>query len=43
LNQQQKRRNQVLDISSNKILNIQDLNTSHSTIIVFENVDIKFT
>ena len=43
LNQQHKLRDKVIDISSNKILNIQDLNTSHLNIAVFENIDIKFT
>ena len=43
LNQQFKLRGKVLDLSSNKIFNIQDLNTSHLNIVVFENLDIKFT
>ena len=32
-----------IDLSSNKILNIKDLNTSHLNIAVFESLDIKFT
>ena len=43
LNQQFKLRDKVLDLSSNNILHIQDLNTSHLNIVVFENLDIKFT
>ena len=43
LNQQHKLRDKVIDLSSNKILNIQDLNTSHLNIAVFESIDIKFT
>jgi hypothetical protein len=42
LNQQHKLRDKVIDLSSNKILNIQDLNTSHLNIAVFESIDIKF-
>jgi len=43
LNQQHKLRDKVIDLSSNKILNIQDLNTSHLNIAVFESIDIKFS
>jgi len=43
LNRLHKLRDKVIDISSNKILNIQDLNTSHLNIAVFERIDIKFT
>ena len=42
LNQQHKLQDEVLDLSSNKILKIHDLNISHSNIAVFENIDIKF-
>jgi len=43
LNQQQKLQNKVLDLSSNDILDIYDLNTSHLNIAVFESINIKFT
>ena len=43
LNQQQKIQNKVLDLSSNDILDIHDLNTSHLNIAVFESINIKFT
>ena len=43
LNQQQKIQNKVLDLSSNDILDIYDLNTSHLNIAVFESINIKFT
>jgi len=43
LNKQQKLQDKVLDLSSNKLLNIHALNTSHLTIAVFENLDIKFS
>lgn len=43
LNQQQKLQHKVIDLSSNKILDIYDLNTSHLNIAVFESLDIKFT
>jgi hypothetical protein len=43
LNQQQKLQDKVLDLSSNKILNIHDLNISHLTIAIFENINIKFS
>ena len=42
-NQQQKIKDKVLDLSSNKLLNLYDLNTSDLTIAVFENLDIKFS
>ena len=42
LNQQHKLHDKVLDLSSNKILNIHDLNTSHLNIVAFENIDINF-
>ena len=42
LNQQDKLTDKVLDLSSNKILNIHDLNTSHLNIVAFENIDINF-
>jgi hypothetical protein len=42
LNRQHKLRDKVIDISSNKILNIQDLNISHLKIAVFERIDIQF-
>ena len=43
LNQQHKLHDKVLDLSSNKILNIHDLNTSHLSIAGFESIDIQFT
>ena len=43
LNQQQKLQDKVIDLSSNNILDIYDLNTSHLKIAVFENIDVKFT
>ena len=43
LHQQGNLQDKVLDLSSNKILNIQHLNTSHLNIAVFESIDIKFT
>ena len=42
LNQRQKLQDKVLDLSSNKILDIHHLNTSHFNIAVFENINIKF-
>ena len=39
MNQQHKLRDKVIDLSSNKIFNIQDLNTSHLNIAVFESTD----
>jgi len=42
LNQQDKLTDKVLDLSSHKILNIHDLNTSHFNIVAFENIDINF-
>lgn len=43
LNEQQKLQDKVIDLFSNKILDIYDLNTSHLNITIFENIDIKFT
>ena len=43
LSNKQKFQDKVLDPSSNKILNIHDLNISHLTIAVFENINIKFS
>jgi hypothetical protein len=42
LHQEGKIQDKVLDLSSNKILHINDLNLSHSEIAVFENIKIKF-
>ena len=44
LNQQQKLQDKFIDLdsSSNKILDIYDLNISHLNIAVFESIDIKF-
>jgi hypothetical protein len=42
LHQRDKIQDKVLDLSSHKILNIHDLNTSHLLIAVFETIDIKF-
>jgi len=42
-NKQQKLQDKVLDLSSNKLLNIYDLNTSDLNIAVFENLHIKFS
>jgi hypothetical protein len=43
LNQQHKFQEKVLDLSSNKILNIDDLNTYYLTSPLFENINIKFS
>jgi len=43
LNQQHKLHDKVLDLSSNQIIDIHDLNTSHLSIAGFETIDIKFT
>lgn len=43
LNKQQKLQDKVLDLSYNKLLNINDLNISNLTIAVFENLHIKFS
>lgn len=40
--QQGKIQNKVLNLSSNQIFDIQELNYSHSTIAVFEIVDVRF-
>lgn len=42
-NKQQKIQDKILDLSSNKLLNLHDLNISDLTIAVFENIDIKFS
>lgn len=42
LHQEGKLQDRVLDLSSNKILHINDLNTSHLQIAVFESIKIKF-
>ena len=42
LQQHNKIKDKVLDLSSNKILKIQDLDTSYLNIVAFENVDINF-
>jgi hypothetical protein len=41
--EQQKLQDKVLDLSSNKILDIYDLKTSHLNIALFENIDVKFS
>ena len=43
LNQQYKLHDKVLDLSSNHMIDIHDLNTSHLSIARFESIDIKFT
>ena len=43
LNQQNKLHDKVLDLSSDHIIDIHDLNTSHLSIAGFESIDIKFT
>jgi hypothetical protein len=43
LKQQQKLQDQFLDLSSNQLLDIDDLNISHLKIAVFENLNIKFS
>jgi len=43
LNEQQKLQDRFLDLSSNKILDIYDLKTSHLNIAGFERIDIKFS
>jgi len=43
LHQEGKLQDKVLDLSSNKVLTITDLNSSSSQIAVFESIDIKFT
>lgn len=42
LQQQGKLQDKVLDISSNKLFQITDLNLSHSQIAVFENINVQF-
>lgn len=43
LKEQQKLQDRFLDLSSNKILDIYDLKTSHLNIAVFESLNIKFS
>jgi sRNA-binding regulator protein Hfq len=43
LKDKQKLQNKVLDLSSNQLLDIDDLNISHLTIGLFEHLDIKFS
>jgi hypothetical protein len=42
LQQEGKLQDKVLDLSSNKVFQITDLNSSHSQIAVFENIKVKF-
>lgn len=42
LQQEGKLQDKFLDLSSNKVLQITDLNSSHSQIAVFENIKVKF-
>ena len=42
LHQEGKLQDKVLDLSSNKVFQIIDLNSSHSQIAVFENIKVKF-
>jgi len=42
LHQEGKLQDKVLDLSSNKVLQITDLNTAYSQIAVFENIKVKF-
>jgi hypothetical protein len=41
LNQQGKLRDEVIDLSSNKILKIQDLTIAHLHVVVFESINVK--
>ena len=43
LHEQQKLKGTFLDLNSNNILDINDLDISHLNIVVFENIDIKFS
>jgi len=43
LHQEGKLQDKVLDLSSNKLFQITDLNSSHSQIAVFENIKVKFS
>jgi hypothetical protein len=43
LNKEQKLQDKVLDLSSNKLLDIHDLKTSHLNIAVFENLNVQFS
>ena len=42
LHQEGRLQDKVLDLSSNKVFQITDLNSSHSQIAVFENIKVKF-
>ena len=42
LQQEGKLQDKVLDLSSNKVFQITDLNSSHSQLAVFENINVKF-
>ena len=42
LHQEGKLQDKVLDLSSNKVFQITDLNSSHSQIAVFENINVQF-
>jgi hypothetical protein len=42
LHQDKKIKDQFLDLSSNEYFHINDLNSSHSRIVVFENIEVKF-
>ena len=42
LHQEGKLQDKVLDLSSNKVLQITDLNTAYSQIAVFENINVQF-
>jgi len=42
LHQEGKLHDKVSDLSSNKVFQITDLNSSHSQIAVFENIKVKF-
>jgi hypothetical protein len=43
LHQEGKLQNKVLDLSSNKVFQITNLNSSYSQIAVFENIEVKFS
>lgn len=42
LQQEGKLQDKVLDLSSNKVFQITNLNSSHSQLAVFENINVKF-
>ena len=42
LHREEKLQDKVLDLSSNKVFQITDLNLSHSQIAIFENIKVKF-